>query len=81
MASKLTNGDFFNTFAIVTGIIQILDYNLNVKQISNDEIFKELQKQNKVLEGQSLELQKQTNLYLEKIVEQNDEIISFLKKF
>lgn len=81
MASKLTNEDFFNTFAIVTGILQILDYNLNVKQISNDEIFKKLQKQDKVLEDQTLELQKQTNLYLEKIVSQNDEIISFLKKF
>lgn len=81
MASKLNNEDFFNTFAIVTGILQILDYNLNVKQISNDEIFKKLQKQDKVLEDQTLELQKQTNLYLEKIVSQNNEIISFLKKF
>lgn len=74
------NEDFYNKWGVVTGILQILDYNLNIKQISNDEIFEELQKQDKVLEQHTQELQKQTNSYLEKIIKQNEKIIKLLSK-
>ena len=73
------NNDFFNKWALITGMFQLLDYNLNVKQISNDKLFEELQKQDKVLEYQNQELQKQTNEYLDKIIKQNDEILKILK--
>jgi hypothetical protein len=71
-------GELNNKWALLTGILQMMDFDLNVKQISNDEIFLKLQKQDKTLEQQSKEIQKQTNYYLEKIIKQNDEI---LKKF
>lgn len=71
-------GKLNDKWALLTGILQMMDFDLNVKQISNDEIFFKLQKQDKTLEQQGKEIQKQTNYYLEKIIKQNDEI---LKKF
>ena len=78
MGSNINNDSFFNRWALVTGIIQLLDYDLNVAQISNDEIFKKLQNQDKILEQQSQELQKQTNEYLFEIIEQNKKILELL---
>lgn len=73
-----SNDDFFNRWAIITGIIQLMDYNLNIRQVDNDTILQHLNMQDQVLEGQNKELQKQTNKYLEKIVKQNEEIIKKL---
>lgn len=73
-------GKLNEKWSLLTGILQIMDFDLNVKQISNDEIFFKLQKQDKTLENQSKELQKQTNYYLEKIIHQNDEILKKLDK-
>ena len=67
------NNDFFNKWALITGMFQLLDYNLNVKQISNDKIFEELQKQDSILENQNKN-------YLEKIILQNEKIIKLLTK-
>jgi len=58
------NNDGIFLLNIIANCFQILDYNLNVTQTSNDVLFKELQKQNKE--------------YLEKIVKQNEEIIKKL---
>lgn len=58
------NNGFF-LLNVLANCFQILDYNLNVTQTSNDVLFKELQKQNKE--------------YLEKIIKQNEEIIKLLK--
>lgn len=71
--------EFFNKWAIITGILQILDLNLNISQTSNDVLMKELQEQDKVMEKQSKELQKQTNMYLKEIIQQNKEILKILK--
>lgn len=79
MASNINSDNFFNRWAIMTGIIQLLDYDLNIKQVDNDTLLQHLNKQDKILEQQSQELQKQTNEYLEKIVRQNYEIINILK--
>ena len=76
--NNTNNDDFFNRWAIITGILQFMDYNLNVRQVDNDTILQHLNMQDKVLEDQNRELQKQTNEYLEKIVKQNEEI---LRKF
>lgn len=74
------NDDFFNRWAIITGILQFMDYNLNIRQVDNDTLLQHLNMQDKVLENQDKELQKQTNEYLEKIVKQNEEIIRKLNE-
>lgn len=74
------NDEFFNRWAIITGIIQLMDYNLNIKQVDNDTLLKHLNMQDKVLEEQNKELQKQTNEYLEKIVKQNEQILRKLNE-
>ena len=71
MDSKVNGDQFFNTWALMTGILQILDYNLNVNQISNDEILKHLQLQDKIIN-------EEINTKLYKIIKQNDLIIKLL---
>ena len=78
--SNFNNDSFFNAWAIITGILQLMDYNLNVRQVDNDTLLQHLQQQDRVLEEQNRELQKQTNEYLEKILRQNEEIIKMLNK-
>ena len=78
--NNFNNDNFFNTWAIITGILQLMDYNLNVRQVDNDTLLQHLQQQDRVLEEQNKELQKQTHEYLEKILEQNAEIIKMLNK-
>ena len=51
---------------IISNILQIENYNLLLKDKTNNELMKELQNQDKN--------------YLEKIVKQNEEIIAMLKK-
>lgn len=65
------NDEFFNNWAIITGIIQLLDYRLNITQVDNDTLLKHLNQQDKVLEMQNTE-------YLEKIIKQNEIIIQML---
>lgn len=60
--------DIYNPYfllSLIANICQLADFDMNVKQISNDIIFQELQKQNKE--------------YLQKIISQNEEIIKLLK--
>jgi len=61
----LNNNNGFFLLNVLANCFQMLDYNLNVTQTSNDVLFKEIQKQNKE--------------YLEKIIKQNEEIIKLLK--
>lgn len=65
-----------NEFDLFLGFLQIYDLLLNLNQTSNDAIMQHLLKQDEVLDNQTNELQKQTNIYLKKIIEQNIEIIS-----
>lgn len=51
---------------LVANISQIIDLGLNISQTSNDELMKELQKQDKE--------------YFEKIIENQEEIIKLLKE-
>lgn len=71
MDSKINGDQFFNTWALMTGILQILDYNLNVNQISNDEILKHLQLQDKIIN-------EEINTKLYKIIEQNEIILKII---
>lgn len=52
-------------YNLLLGLLQVYDLFLNLNQVSNDTILKELQNQDKI--------------YLEKIIEQNEEIIKLLK--
>lgn len=66
----------FNNYfilSIIANLFQVLDFSMNMSQLSNDDIMKELQNQDKILSGQ-------INMYLKKIIKQNDEIISLLKE-
>lgn len=60
------NNDEPSRYDLALGFLQVLDVILNVSQVSNDVLLQELQKQDKE--------------YLEKIVEQNEEIIKLLKE-
>ena len=71
MDSKVNGDQFFNTWALITGILQILDYNLNVNQTSNDELLTHLHLQDKILN-------EEINENLKKIIEQNKKIISII---
>lgn len=53
-------------YNLLLELLQVYDLFLNLNQVSNDTILKELQNQDKI--------------YLEKIIEQNNEIIKLLKK-
>lgn len=53
-------------YNLLLGLLQVYDLFLNLNQVSNDTILKELQNQDKI--------------YLKKIIEQNNEIIKLLKK-
>lgn len=53
-----------SNYDLVLGFLQVLDVMLNINQVSNDVLFKELQRQDKE--------------YLEKIIEQNETIIKLL---
>ena len=54
--------------SVLANVLQIADYQMNVTQLSNDDLMKHLLQQDNVLDDQ-------TNNYLKKIVEQNETII------
>lgn len=66
MLGKFQEDNIPNNYDLVLGLLQVFDVLLNMSQVSNDVLLKELQKQDKE--------------YLEKIIEQNEEIIKLLKK-
>ena len=78
------NNDGFSSFwwwlSVVANYCQIESYEMNKKQLSNDDLMKHLLDQDKVLDYQNKILQEQTNDYLKKIVEQNEIIINILTK-
>ena len=66
------NNDFYFWLNFIANLCQIADFQMNVTQLSNDDLMRHLLKQDKVLDDQ-------TNIYLKKIIEQNEEIILLLK--
>lgn len=63
----------YELLSLLANILQIANFQLNIEQTSNDQLMKELRNQDKILD-------EQTNIYLKKIIEQNNEIINLLKK-
>ena len=68
-----------NSLSRMADLAQLINFEMNVQQLSNDDIMRHLLKQDKVLDEQTNMLQKQTNDYLEIIIKQNEEIIKLLK--
>ena len=60
------NDNLFFWLNFFSNVLQVENYNMLLKDKTNNEIMKELQNQDKN--------------YLEKIIKQNEEIISILKK-
>lgn len=67
------NYDFFFWLSVVANWCQLESYTMNKQQISNDDLMKHLQSQDGVLD-------EQTNIYLKKIVDQNEEILKYLRR-
>lgn len=66
------NYDFFFWLSVIANLLQIENYEMLLKDAKNNDIMQELQSQDKILA-------EQTNIYLKKIVEQNEEILKLLK--
>lgn len=58
--------EFWDFLALFTACLQIMDYNATMRQSSNDDLMAEMRQQD--------------SKYLQKIIEQNEKIIEFLKK-
>ena len=66
--NNYNENDFYFLFGMFANFLQILDYQMNISQLSNDDLMKHLLEQDFVLDDQ-------TNNYLKKIVKQNDILI------
>lgn len=73
------NNDFFFWLSVVANWCQLQSYEMNEKQLSNDDLMKHLQKQDNILEQQNQVLDEQTTKYLQIIIKQNKEILKLLK--
>ena len=60
--------NFFFWLSVVANVLQIENYRMLLKDATNNDILKELQIQDQTLA-------EQTNVYLKKIIEQNEEIL------
>lgn len=73
------NYDFFFWLSVMANWCQLQTYEMNQKQLSNDDLMEHLQKQDNILEQQNQILDEQTKKYLDTIVRQNNEILKLLK--
>ena len=73
------NYDFFFWLSVMANWCQLQSYEMNQKQLSNDDLMEHLQEQDNVLEQQNQILDEQTKRYLDTIVRQNNEILELLK--
>lgn len=62
----MRNEQYYDNLAVYATILQVLDLALLMGDVTNSEIYEALQEQNKK--------------YMEKIIEQNDKMISLLEK-
>ena len=65
MSGNVNNLDFLDVLTILSVALQIMGYQNDMSQSSNDDLMKELQRQDKA--------------YLEKIIGNQNEILSILK--
>ena len=67
------NYDIFFFLGVIANLLQIENYDLNVTDVKNSELLKELNRQDQMLN-------EQTNIYLKRILENQEEIIRLLKE-
>ena len=67
--------DDYNYFilSLIANMCQLMVFQMNVSQLSNDDLMKHLLQQDKILD-------EQTNIYLKKIIKQNEEIKTILNE-
>ena len=66
------NYDILNSISIASYLLSIQNLQLNTQQTTNDDLNKHLQKQDEIL-------REQNEKFLNKIIQQNEEIINLLK--
>ena len=69
------NDNYYNIFfwlGVIANLLQIENYNLNVSDLKNSELMKELQKQDQILNEQN-------EKYLKKILKNQEKIIKMLE--
>lgn len=59
--------------SVLANLCQLASFDMNVREVSNDEIMKDLERQDNMLT-------EQTEVYLKTIIKQNEEIIKLLKE-
>lgn len=84
---KIMNNNFLFNLNYLANLCQLCDFQMNVSQLSNDDIMKHLLKQDKILNEEKEILDNQNNIYLKElinqnkiIIEQNNEIIQIMKE-
>lgn len=82
-----TNSNFYFTLSYLANLCQLADFQMNVSQLSNDDLMKHLLEQDKVLDEEKQILNNHINTYLKEIIsqnkiiiEQNNEILRLIKK-
>ena len=63
----------YDVLSLIANILQVANFQLNIEQTSNNQLMQELTKQDAILN-------EQTNIYLKKIIQQNEQILTLLKK-
>ena len=66
------NYDIFFFLGVIANLLQIENYDLNVTDVKNSELLKELQNQDTILN-------EQTNIYLKRILANQEKIIKLLE--
>ena len=66
------NENSFFWLSVLANLLQVENYRINLQDLKNTDIFTKLQHQDEILN-------EQTNIYLKKIIEQNEEILKILK--
>ena len=65
--------DNYFILSIIANMCQLMDFQMNMSQLSNDDLMRHLLQQDKTLD-------EQTNIYLKEIIKQNEEIKSMLNE-
>ena len=63
----------YDILSLIANILQVANFQFNIEQTSNNQLMQELTKQDAILN-------EQTNIYLKKIIQQNEQILTLLKK-
>lgn len=69
------NNNFLFNLNYIANLCQLLDFQMNVSQLSNDDLMKHLLEQDKVLNEEKDLLNNQIKEYLKELISQNKTII------